>query len=77
MTRIVEFVEDFPALSAAIVALPVEQIPVKYRGTVPVECRGCHQAAIVTRPEDVEVMLEMVDEHGWRLEDRKWYCPAC
>lgn len=77
MTRVVEFVEDFPALADAIMAMPKDQIPHRLRGTVPVECWGCHRAAIVTGPEDVAVMLEMVDVHGWSLFDRKWYCPSC
>lgn len=38
---------------------------------------GCGRGAIVTGPEDAEILLGLVDDLGWSLRDGWWRCDRC
>jgi hypothetical protein len=79
VTRIVERLEDYRTLLALLLAKDASPVLLaRYRGTELINCtrEGCHRAVIVTAPQDVVIMLELVDDDGWSMVEGLWRCPA-
>lgn len=80
MTRILERLDDFRPLLAAILADPPnEDLLARYHGTEMVNCwakdEGCTRAVIARGPLDITLTLELVDDEGWCYAAGRHYCP--
>lgn len=77
MSRIVERLADCRPLVRQLVDNDPPGLRERYAGTNLIDCwlDDCGRAVIITGVDDIDSMLELVDDEGWVLLDRRWFCP--